>query len=264
MNPKIYNEKELPWAELVKLGLAAKGKLLLSQIDQDALLSGRRTSLLKLSNIAEGGLNISEIDLKLSLKPDEKGKLQLQAHPINRYPEPPIGLEEHEANQLISGEKMVIYKNRTAPQIAPLEAIFEYDPETREFIRTDPQKITVPDRVNGEELSPEQREQFRKGEMVEISDGTNFCYTGVDPNPIRADRMLLIASLLIDGGLTYIAYHGLKTLAGFLNKDPKANEKSAAYLKAETEMEAQKAQKQPLKIETNEHSHSYTRSGRSR
>lgn len=264
MNQKIYNQTELPWADLEKLGLANQGKLLLSETDQEALLSGRRTSLRKLSDIGDGYLHISEIDVKLSLKHDDNGKLQLQAHPINRYPEPPHGLDEHEAAQLISGEKTIIYKKLKESELNSLDVIFEYDPETREFIKTDPKKISVPDRVNGEELSPGQREQFRKGEVVEISDGTKFRYTGIDPDPIRADRMLLIASILIDGGLTYVAYHGLKTLAGFLNKDPKAAEKSEAYLKTEREMEAQKAKQQIHKIELNDHSRSYTRSGHSR
>jgi hypothetical protein len=264
MDQKIYHEKGLPWADLEKLGLANDGKLLLSQTDQDALLSGRRTSLRKLKDIGDTGLHIGEIDVKLSLKGDDKGKLQLQAHPINRYPEPPAGLEEHEAAQLISGEKMLIYKKLHESGNSPYPSIFEYDPETREFIKTDPGKISVPDRVNGEELSPVQREQFRKGEVVEISDGTKFRYTGVDPDPFRADRMLLIASILIDGGLTYVAYHGLKTLAGFLNKDPKAAHKTEAYLKTEAEMESRKAQLQIGKNERNDPNRSYTRSGHSR
>ncbi|MEJ2880376.1 DUF4099 domain-containing protein [Pedobacter sp. GR22-6] len=264
MEKKLYEEKDLPWADLEKLGLASQGKLLMSQADQDALLSGRRSSLQKLSDIGDSHLHISEIDVKLSLTRDDTGKLQLRAHPINRYAEAPEGLEQHEAAQLISGEKMSIYKKLKEPEINSFDAIFEYDPETREFIKTDPQKITVPERVNGEELSASQREQFRKGEVVEINDGTKFRYTGVDPEPLRADRMLLIASILIDGGLTYVAYHGLKTLAGLLNKDPKATQKTEAYLKTEAEMQSQKAAHQFSKTEDSEQSRSYTRSGRSR
>lgn len=263
MNPKIYNEKDLPWAELVKLGLAAKGKLLMSQTDQEALLSGRRSSLLKLSNIAEGSFHIGEIDLKLSLKPDEKGRLQLQAHPINRYPETPIGLEEHEANQLISGEKMLIYKKLKDAKSEPYEAIFEYDPETREFVKTDPQKIIVPEKVNSEQLTLEQREDYRQGKEVKLAEGTNFRYTGVDPDPIRSERLLIIASILVDGGLTYLAFQGIKTLAGFINKNPKAAIETEGYLAAKKEMELHNPQSQAIKP-ASEQDRSYTRSGRSR
>jgi hypothetical protein len=172
-------------------------------------------------------------------------------------------LDELEAVQLISGEKRTIYKKLKQGEDLYHEAIFEFDSDTGEFVKTDPLKISIPEKVNNEELTEAQKERYRQGQEVELKEGTTFRYTGVDANPVRADKLLLIASILIDGGLTYLAYHGLKALAGNRNNDPKAAIKSEGYNKAYAEMEQHKPQNQKVNPDT-DHDRSYTRSGRAR
>lgn len=117
------------------------------------------------------------------------------------------------------------------------ELLVEYDAETREYIISDTEKILAPDMVNGEFLTPAQKEAFRKGREVQISDHTVFDYTAIDPQGIRANKLALVASVLIDGGLSYMLYKGLNAL--FNQKhDDKAEKLSAGYDNALGDMEA--------------------------
>jgi hypothetical protein len=59
--------------------------------------------------------------------------------------------------------------------------IIEYDPETREFISSDPEKVRVPAKINGEQLSDLQKEHYRNGSVVELSDGTRLQRRGKQP-----------------------------------------------------------------------------------
>jgi hypothetical protein len=88
--------------------------------------------------------------------------------------------------------------------------------------------------VNGETITAAQKENYRKGKEVQLADDTQFAYTAVDPQGIRANRIALIASILVDGGLTYVVYKGLNAL--FNQKNNQASETlSAAYKSAVAE-----------------------------
>lgn len=264
MHQEIFKEAQLPWAELRQLGLVKEGKLLISEKDKRALLSGRRTSMQQLKDIGGENLHIAAIDVKLSLRKTGDGDIQLQAHPIHKYPIRPEALEEIEAVQLVSGSNEVLHKNLADQEGNIREVFFEYDAETREFILTDPFKITVPDQVNGEKLTPAQREHYRRGKEVELSEGTRFRYTGVDADPVRSNRLLLVTSILIDGGITYLAYEGLKAMRGNHNHDPEASYQSEGYQNARAEMEKQhKSVSKDQKTDSGE-TRGYTRSGHSR
>nr|WP_068890434.1 DUF4099 domain-containing protein [Pedobacter panaciterrae] len=264
MNPIIYKEKDLPWAELEQLGLAEKGKLLLPDGDKQALLSGRRTSMQQLRNVSDQQLHIDAIDVKVSLYTNDEGKLMLKAHPIHRYPERPVQLDELEAVQLISGATDLIHKKISGNAGEASELIFEYDAETREFISTDPLQITVPDQVNGQALTPEQRERYRQAKEVEMPDGTTLRYTGIDESPLRSNRLMIIASILLDGGLTYLAYQGLKAMRGNRNHHPEASQLSSEYQHTKSRMEKQAEQSGGYSKADADHHRSYTRSGHSR
>ena len=72
-------EKELPIAELEKLGLYKDGALTLKDNDIAALLAGRRTDLHSLHNLEMDGFKINQLDAKLSLMRGEDGKVALAA-----------------------------------------------------------------------------------------------------------------------------------------------------------------------------------------
>jgi hypothetical protein len=73
--------------------------------------------------------------------------------------------------------------------------LVEYDPETREFIVSDTEKILAPDMVNNEFLTPAQKENYRKGKEVQIADGTKLNYSATDHHGIRSNKLRLVASI---------------------------------------------------------------------
>ena len=95
------------------------------------------------------------------------------------------------------------------------EVLVEFDKDTKEFIITDTEKIQAPGRVNGVPLTEEQKEKYRKGKEVQVDqDGTTLQYSGTEKQGMRSDKLALIASILIDGGVSYMLYKGLNALFG--------------------------------------------------
>jgi len=214
MNRKIFKEEELPITELESIGLARGGQLLMTDENKLALLFGRRSSLIRLQNLEDKNLKIGEMEAKISVGRNNKGKIELRAHPIYHQPVFPVDLTDIEAEKLEQGETVAIYKKLKEKDETTREYLFEYDPETREYIKTDIGKIEEPLLVNNQILTESQREAFRKGKEVQLTDGTTFRYSGIDTSPFRANRIALAVSLLLDGGLSYVIYRGVKSLTG--------------------------------------------------
>jgi hypothetical protein len=225
MNKQIYNEQDLPMEELESIGLAKWGRLLLDEDDLYAMLSGRRTEMLRLENLHFEGLNIPQLDTKLSLRQNEQGKLELLLHPIYREVEVPNYLTKDEAEKLERGEALNIQKFITDEEGKSKAVLVEFDKDTNEFIITDTEQILTPDAVNGINLTAEQKAKYKKGKEVEMKDGTTFQYTAVKKEGMRSNKLHLIASILIDGGISFALY---KLLHGLLGE--KRDEKEAARL----------------------------------
>ncbi|MFD0764489.1 DUF4099 domain-containing protein [Mucilaginibacter lutimaris] len=209
-----FKESELPVKDLETLGLSAGGQLLLNVNDLKALLSGRRTDMLHLENLETESIKIKAIDAKISLHRNEQGKADLLIHPIYRKPATPDFLDDNEAAKLEKGELANLLKVTTDKKGNKKEILVEYDPETREFIVSDTDKILAPDMINSEFLTPAQKDAYRKGKEVKLADGTSLNYSGTDTNGIRSNRLALIASILVDGGLSYMVYKGLNAAFG--------------------------------------------------
>lgn len=251
MNLISFKENELPIKDLETLGLASRGQLLLNVNDLKALLSGRRTDMLHLENLETGNIKIKAIDAKISLHRNEQGKTGLLIHPIYRKPATPDLLEEDEALQLEKGVAASVLKVTTDKKGNKKELLVEYDPETREFIVSDTEKIMAPDMINSEFLTPAQKEAYRKGREVKLADGTVLNYSNSDTNGIRSNRLALIASILVDGGLSYMIYQGLNALFG-KQHDPNESEKlSPGYYSAMEDLENERpaADNSPIRFD---------------
>jgi hypothetical protein len=258
MNPINFREDDLPVKDLETIGLAAGGQLLLNVDDLKALLSGRRTSLLELHDLEAENVKIKSINAKISLKPNEKGQLDLLIHPIYRQAEIPDLLTDNEAKQLQQGEVGSLLRIAVDNHGNKKEMLVEYDPETKEFIISDTDKILAPDMVNNEFLTQAQKETYRKGKEVQIPDGTRFSFSATDHHGVRSNKVALVASILIDGGLSYMVYKGLNALFN-KKRDPKAAEKlSPGYYQAIKDIENQHG------FAPHQFNRSYTRGGNSR
>src|SRR6202012_3810916 len=144
--------------------------------------------------------------------PGEKTRLMI--HPLYLEKKPPEYLTEDEADSLEEGKVGNLGKTITDGNGRKKEVLIEFDRETNEYLVTDTSQVMAPDMVNGEPLSPEQKARYRKGKEVEMEDGTRFQYTATEREGIRSNKIALIASLVVDGGLSFMVYHGLKALFG--------------------------------------------------
>lgn len=240
MNLISFKEHELPISELETIGLASAGQLLLNMTDLRALLFGRRTELIHLKNLETESIKIGSIDAKISLKRNEQGKTDLLIHPIYRKPATPDFLDDNDARQLENGEVASLLKVTKDDKGNKKEVLVEYDAETREFIVSDTEKILVPDMVNSEYLTPAQKDNYRKGKAVELADRTVFNYSATDVNGIRSNRLALVASIMIDGGLSYMLYQGLNAAFGKKHDPKEAEYLSPGYYSAVEDLEDQR------------------------
>ena len=212
----------------------------------------------ELHDLEAENIKIKSLNAKISLRPNETGRIDLIIHPIYRNAVTPDFLDDNEARQLQKGEVASLLKTTVDNHGNKKEMLIEYDADTREYIVSDTEKILAPDMVNNEFLTPAQKENYRKGKEVQIADGTKLSYSGVDHHGIRSNKMALIASILIDGGLTYMVYKGLNALFN-QKRDQKAAEKlSPGYHNAMKDLENQRP------FVPNQADRSYTRSGGSR
>jgi hypothetical protein len=242
MNRKLYKAEALPLPLLEKIGLASDGRILLIKEDFLALLSGVRTQVLKLHGIIEGDQVLDEVHAKVSLQKNNIGELEVMFHPIYKQSEEvkPEYLSKEEAAQLQENSVNVIWKQLDDPEQGKKEVVIEFDQETREFVTTDTKRVLVPDFVNSEELTPAQKEAYRKGMEVRLSDGTAFRYTGTQREGMVSNRVAIIASIVFDGGISYLLFEGLKSLSGKQHRLNSDNRKfSEGYETAMAELKEQ-------------------------
>ena len=246
----LFLENELPVDDLVRVGLWKDDKPMLPPEDLQAMLAGRRTSLLTLENVQADGFLIKRLDVKLSLHRSNSGWVSLQAHPIHHEIQPHPLLNERDMKLLSEGEISSLGKTMDAPNGKVQSLVFEYDEQTREFISYSPSQVQAPDRVNGELLDKKKKEAFQYGESVELSDGTTFQHRASESKGIVSDRKALVLSVLLDGGISYLLIRGIRNL---LNRNtPQKDEYTAGYNKAVEEMNIKVSTERMSKFDTEE------------
>lgn len=211
-----FNQEELPQKALESIGLWKDGKALLCKEDLDALLSGRRTSFIRLENLQADGFQIPQLDVKLSLSLDAEGRLDLVFHPIYKEAKPHPLLTDSEAKDLIEGQKVSLLKTYRPEGKEALQVVLQYDKDTREFITYNPSRVQVPEEINGQKLTEKQKESYKRGELITLEDQTNLRIAASDSKGVLSDKAALILSFLTDGGITYLVIKGLKDLDGRL------------------------------------------------
>jgi hypothetical protein len=240
MLQEVFEVEDIPVAEFENIGLSKDGRISLAEHDLKALLSGGRTDLLRLHDLEDGDVKIMNLDAKLSLQRNQQGGIDLLIHPVYREMMTPAYVTDDEAEKLSTGElstldKIVEIDGRKK------EVLIEFDKDTQEFVITDTERILSPDLVNNQELTPEQKLRFKKGKEVELPDGTKLRFSATAAEGIRSNRLHLIASLLLDGGISYILYKGLKAMSD--KKEDKVTEDySRGYFQALEDMNARKVQ----------------------
>lgn len=123
--------------------------------------------------------------------------------------------------------------------------LFEYDEETKSFIGVDADEILVPDTINGMHLSEEQKREFKDGKIVTLPDNTAIQASPAQKNGLISNKRILIASVLLDGGISFAMYHIMKGLFNKFNESKKLEKEYAkGYLEALNKMKADLQKKQ--------------------
>lgn len=208
----LFQSSDLPLAQLEKLGLYYQEQLLLNPEEIGPLLSGRRTPLVSLFELKGEKFDIERLDARLSLHREVDNNVELLIHPIYHTPKPHSLLTELEMNQLIQGKKDFIAKSIQIEDGISAMYNLEYDPVTNDFVGYNVPQVQAPDLVNGMILDQEQKELFKKGELIELADGTRFQHRVTQPNGLLADRRELILSVLEDGGISYLLIKNIQPL----------------------------------------------------
>lgn len=231
----LFHPEQLDLAGLEEIGLAKDGRPLLEEQDLEALLAGRRTQMLELKDLFFDGFHIAALNAKLSLRATPEGATELLIHPLYKEKLAPDYLTDSEAEGLEKGELDNVYKSISDGEGDPRLVLVEFDRETNEYVVTDTDKVLAPDFVNGEELTLDQKERYRKGKEVQLADGTRFQYAGTEREGLRSNKIALIASIVIDGGLSFLLYQGLNALFN-RKQDERSAKLSDGYRKAFSDM----------------------------
>jgi hypothetical protein len=240
MIQEIFEEANIPVAEFENIGLSKDGLITLPELDLKALLSGHRTNLIRLHNLEDGDIKVMNLDAKLSLQRNKTGGLDLMIHPVYREMMTPAYVTDNEAEKLSTGEL------QTLDKIVEIdgqkkEVLIEFDKDTQEFVITDTERILAPDLINNEQLTPEQKKRFKKGQEVELEDGTKVRFSATAAEGIRSNRLHLITSVLFDGGISYMLYKGLKAITD-KKEDKVTQDYSRGYYQALEDMSNRKVQ----------------------
>ncbi len=238
-----FNENDLPIGELRKIGLIRNGRPILSDEDITALLSGQRTDLITLHDLDGDGIHIKKMDAKLSLERTPEGHVSLQLHPIYRDVKQHPLLLADEAEQLVDGRLTHVLKTYQGGDGKKKSWVIEYDPETREFVSSDPAKVRVPAMINGEKLSDLQKDQYRNGEIVQLTDGTRLQRRASSRSGVTSNREALMYSLILDGGISYLLLRSLRNLFG--NRTPQKDPYTEGYQRAVQDMQRLQSGRKP-------------------
>lgn len=160
---------EIPENPLSILGITRTQLGQLPTRTLSALLSGMRTSLLRLTAIRLPGESAPRtLDARLSLfrRPDQTAGLKL--HPINPVAANIFQLSEKEISQLEKGTATFIEKNIT-DQLGNLRPVLvSLDPITKSYVATRKDSLRAPLSINGFALSRTQQKDWVKGKPITL------------------------------------------------------------------------------------------------
>ena len=174
MKNENFKENDIPYEEFAKFGFTRENILKLSKSDLDALLSGRRTSLLEVKRI-QGIDRDLDLKVKFSLQRDRDGNIKLMVHPVRESINNDIKLTVHELNKL-KEDQIVIKK------IEGEKFMIQRDKDNNELLKVKAKDIMIPTHIGHIELSSTQREHLKKGNPILLESNNYKIAVSIDLN----------------------------------------------------------------------------------
>lgn len=156
--------RELPFKQFEKIGLTKEDVLNLPKKDLKNLLSGYKTGIVPLK-IDKEGLNI-KIEGKLSLKRNNDETISLIVHPSRKEIDNKYNLNQEQINQLKKGEIIEVNLQAKDKEIRP--HLVQLDKSINELVSAVKENIKLPEKVNGVQLSNEQKEEIASGKSISL------------------------------------------------------------------------------------------------
>ncbi|MES2062524.1 MAG: DUF4099 domain-containing protein [Bacteroidota bacterium] len=194
-----FEFNELPFDQLAKVGLDKDAFLKLSDENIVSLLSGRRSDLIRFSNLEVDGNKLQPLDTKISLERDIDGSVSVAFHPINKSIVNEFKLSDIELKDLLSGKVPSVLKEIPSKAGELQTVVVQYDKEINGFVAERQKNIVAPEEINNTKLSDDQKKAFTKGEEIEVNgEKVNVDLKGVLGFAGK------IAMFGLDGGITMI------------------------------------------------------------
>lgn len=233
-NKDIVNHKELSSSELFEIGLSDKslykpmadygiikstGKTHFNQNPQNEV-----THYVEIQN-ERGKTVFYGNDLEEKLKDFKVGDaIQVKNIGIEKAVITAIGEEGlkefNKYNNLFSVEPLDESTKETKSKL------FEYDTKTKSVQALDTSELEF-NMINGIKLTPEQIRNLKLGNLVSLEDDTTVQLSPKADNPARITsntRNLLLASLALDGGLTFLIVKSVERIKSMIEKNEKQKE----------------------------------------
>lgn len=183
----LFQKFEEPIEEMTRLGIidSETEDYNLDPDQVNVMLEGRRTSFIYLSETTAGGFHLKDLEGKMSLEFDQDGHARFHIHTIKKRPDSPIYLHDDECENLISGKISHVVHDGNPENMRGM--VIEYNKDLRDFIVYEANGIIAPDAINGFQLTPQQKDDYKFGRLIEFSDGTKVLHKETEPNGILSN-----------------------------------------------------------------------------
>lgn len=164
-----YKVEDIDWNTLNGMGITQEKLEKMNILDD--LLKGFKTNQLVPVSLNLGTV-ISRTDARLSLQPDENGKVVMAIHGIRKEPAlqfPFFGhtfTEEDKNNLLKTGNMGRIVNLENIKTGESIPSIISVDRLTNELVALRAEKIKIPDEIKGVKLTEEQKQTLKEGKPL--------------------------------------------------------------------------------------------------
>jgi len=161
-----FDIKDLPYAQFEQLGMSKKDVIKMPPQELASMLTGGRSSLLPLKIDLGGGMKPIQAEAKLSLTRNPDNTLSLNIHPILSKPTNTIEATPEQWEKMLRGEPIIKDSKSYNGTLEP--HIHQLDKQTNEILTARINAIQLPNAIKDTVLSPDQKEQLKMGETVEV------------------------------------------------------------------------------------------------
>ena len=173
----IIRANEIPVDQLEMVGMDEKMLFGLQPKELERMMHGRLSPLFANLKANEGKKNVGIFSGKLRFVKEKNGKVNLMVYPARKDIRNDYGLNNEQLHKLKDGKPMLV---EVTTEKGKDKLILQCDKETNVVMAVKQQNLRVPQAIGDIVLGEEQKEQFRKGEPIELTKENTKITVGVD------------------------------------------------------------------------------------